>query len=217
MKPLTKKQHEILQYIKSYLQTYQYAPSYREIMQKFSFTSLGTVYRYIHLLKEKGFLEAEKQSSRSLHLLGEGNNGNQLSELLLPFIGHISAGEPITLFSKSLSFQVPRSLVQAEKATYVLQVRGNSLMEELIADGDYLLVEARQQAYSGETIIALLNQNDILIKKYFREKDFARLTSLASQNHSIMIPEEEMVIQGVITAIIRQNYTSSSSSSGAGS
>lgn len=204
MKPLTKKQHEVLQYITGYLQTHQYAPSYREIMQHFSFTSLGTVYRYIQVLKNKGMLDAKKQSSRSLVLLHDSTNKKNSSELSLPFIGYISAGEPIATFSKSQSFEVPRSLVDISEATYVLKARGDSLIEELIADGDYLLVEARQEAHTGETVVALLNQNDIIVKKYFLEEAYVRLVSHNPHNHPLIILEDDIMIQGVVIAVIRK-------------
>ncbi len=202
MKQLTKKQHEVLQYIKDYLQTHQYAPSYREIMQHFSFTSLGTVYRYIQVLKSKGFLEAKKRSSRSLIPFKDSTSNP--SELSLPFIGYISSGEPIVTFSKSQAFKVSRSLVQVPESTYVLQMRGDSLVDELIADGDFLLVEARQEAHSGETVVALLNQNEIIVKKYFLEDAYIRLVSQNPHNHPLIVREEEFYIQGVVVALIRK-------------
>lgn len=205
MKPLTKKQHEVFQYIKDYLQAHQYAPSYREIMQHFSFTSLGTVFRYIKVLKNKGVLDAKKQCSRSLLLLQESGIKNYSSELSLPFIGYISAGEPIATFSKSLSYKVPHSLVDVPEATYALKVRGDSLIEELIADGDYLLVEARQKAYPGETVVALLNQEDIIVKKYFPEDAYVRLVSHHPLNHPLIVHEDNIMIQGVVVAVIRKN------------
>lgn len=214
MKPLTKKQHEVLQYIKDFLQTHQYAPSYREIMQHFSFTSLGTVYRYINVLKDKGMLDAKKQCSRSLSILHK----NLSIQLSIPFIGYISSGEPITTFSKSQSFEVPHSFVKVPEATYALKVRGDSLIEELIADGDYLLIEARQEAQAGETVVALLNQNDIIIKKYFLEEAYVRLVSLNPHAHPLIVREDDLMIQGVVVAVIRKSgQTSSSSSSGSGS
>jgi repressor LexA len=204
MKPLTKKQHEVLQFIKDYMQTHRYAPSYREIMQHFSFTSLGTVYRYIQVLKEKKVLDCKKQSSRSLALLQDSTPISS-SQLALPFIGYIAAGEPIETFSKSLSFEVPFSLVEVPEATYVLKVRGDSLIEELMADGDFLLVEARQEAKPGEIVVALLNQNDIIIKKYFPEDSFIRLSSFNSQNHPLIVREDDIMIQGVVVSVIRRH------------
>lgn len=205
MKPLTKKQHEVLQYITDFLQTHQYAPSYREIMQHFSFTSLGTVYRYINVLKEKGVIHTKKQCSRSLALFKTTENKNiSNTQLSLPFIGYISSGEPITTFSKSLSFEVPHSFVKQPEATYVLKVRGDSLIEELLADNDYLLIEARQEAQAGETVVALLNQNDIIVKKYFLEETYVRLVSLNPNTHPLIIREDDLLIQGVVIAVIRK-------------
>lgn len=204
MKALTKKQHEVLQYIKEYFKTHDYAPSYREIMQYFSFTSLGTVYKHINILKKKGFLDNKKQVSRSLTLAQEEVIPSKTTEFSLPFIGYISAGEPIITFSKSLSLEVHSSLVEVPEATYVLRVRGNNLIEELMADGDYLLVEARQHAQNGETIVAMLNQNEILVKRYFIEDVFIKLVSHSNQNHPIIVTEDDLLIQGVVVGIIRK-------------
>lgn len=203
MKPLTKKQHEVLSYIKEYLQTHQYAPSYREIMQYFSFNSLGTVYKYIQVLKEKGMLEAKKQGSRALSIT-ESTLKKNVSQFFLPFIGYISAGEPITTFAKSLSFEVPLSFVEVPDATYVLKVRDDSLVEELMAEGDYLLIEARQKAHEGETIVAMLNFHDVIVKKYYPEETHIRLESHNPHNPPLIMHEEDLMIQGVVVATIRK-------------
>lgn len=210
MKPLTKRQHEVFQYIKNYMQSHSYAPSYREIMQYFSFSSLGTVYKYIQILKDKEMLN---QHGRSFSLPQEQKQKMGIS---LPFIGYISAGKPIILFPKSRSFEVSPSLVESPEATYVLQVQGDSLTDELMADGDYLLVEARQKARSGETVVALLNQGDIVIKKYYQDEVYIRLVSFNTQNYPLVIQEDDLAIQGVVIALIR-NQISASSSSGSGS
>lgn len=204
MKPLTKKQYEVLQYIKDYIHTHQYAPSYREIMQHFSFSSLGTVHGYIKILKEKGVLETKKQSSRSLALLKEQNVKPVTTGLSLPLIGYISGGEPIGTFSKSLSFEVPHSLVEIPEATYVLKVQGDNLVDELIADGDYLIVEARQEAHSGETVVAMLNQHEIIVRKYFLEEAYVRLVSQSPHNHPLILREDDIMIQGVVVGLIRK-------------
>lgn len=201
MRTVTKRQHEVLEYIKQYLKTHQYAPSFREIMQHFSFTSPGTVYRYIHVLKNKGLLDTKKQKSRSLVPLQNSEASHQ--QLALPFIGHISAGKPIETFSKSLVFEVPHSLVQKSDSTYVLRVNASTLLDELIAEGDYLLIEARQTAESGETIVAFLNEQEVIIKKYFLEEGYVQLISQNPQKPPMIVREEDLMIQGVIVGVIR--------------
>lgn len=203
MKTVTKRQTEVLQYIRDYLKTHQYAPSFREIMQHFSFTSPGTVYRYIHVLKSKGLIDTKKQQSRSLTLLKDQNEQDKQALINLPFIGYISGGEPIETFSKSQSFEVPLSLVPMPESTYVLKVKGDELIDELIAEGDYLLVEARQKAFSGETVVALMNQQDIIIKKYFDEEAYIRLVSHNPHHHPLIVREDDFMIQGIVVGLIR--------------
>jgi repressor LexA len=204
MTTLTKKQHDVLKYIEEYLEAHHYAPSYREIMQHFSFTSLGTVYRYIQVLKTKGLLSAKKKSSRSISLLQKSNLKDLSAELNISLIGSISAGEALEIFPKSQMFTVPRSLIALPDATYVLQVKGDGLMEELIADGDYLLVEARQEAESGETIVAFLHQTEVIVKKYYYEEVYIRLTSHNPQSHPLIVHEDDLFIQGVVVGVIRK-------------
>jgi repressor LexA len=204
MNALTKRQHQVLQYIKDYMQSHHYSPSYREIMQHFSFSSLGTVYRHIQVLKGKGLLTATKQSSRSIALLQNSAAANNSSDLSLPLIGFISAGEPLEMFPKSQSFKVPRALITVPDATYVMQTRGDGLIEELIADGDYLLIEAREEAHAGETVVALLNQTDVIVKKYFLEDVYVRLVSHNPHHHPLIVHEDEIFIQGVVVGVIRK-------------
>lgn len=207
MKTLTKKQFEVLQYIKNYVQTYQYAPSYREIMQHFSFTSLGTVYQYIKVLKTKGMIEAEKQKSRSMFLKQELPTKPPATGLSLPFIGYITPGEPIETFSKSLSFEVPTAWIKNPEATYILKVQGDHLRDELMADGDFLIVEARQEAHNGETVVALLHQQEVIVRKYFLENDYVRLVSQNPHNLPMILSEDDLLIQGVIMSVIRRKVS----------
>lgn len=202
MKSLTKRQHEILQYIRDYLQTHQYAPSFREIMQHFSFKSLGTVHRYIKILKNRGMLDGKKNCSRSLTLLQE-SSAKKKSLISVPFMGYISAGEPITTFSKSISMDIPQFLVLMPEATYALKVRGEGFIEEHIMDNDYLLIEARQEAQAGEMVVVLTHQKEVIVKKYFQEGSFARLVSHTPHSPPIIINEEDIRIQGIVIGVIR--------------
>src|SRR5438105_2577661 len=138
MKGLTKKQDEVLSFIQEFIHAHRYSPSYREIMQRFSFSSLGSVYKHVYALKRKGFLTAEKQRSRSM-MLSEAlakskNNGTEL-----PFIGYIRAGFPIETFPKAQTIAVPDFFIHVPEQTYVLKAKGDSLSEELICDGDYIV------------------------------------------------------------------------------
>lgn len=204
MKGLTKKQNEVLSFIQDFIQNRRYSPSYREIMQQFSFSSLGSVYKHVHALKRKGFLTAEKQKSRSMNLSVDLLMNPRKKGLEIPFIGFIRAGFPIEIFSKAQSIVVPDFFVQLPEQTYVLQAKGDSLSEELIGDSDYLIVEARQQAEEGETVIALINHHDTIIKKIYSEGQYVRLIGHHPQHQPIVLREEDVAIQGIVIGMLRQ-------------
>jgi repressor LexA len=204
MKGLTQRQQEIAEYINQFIKTHRYSPSYREIMHHFGFSSLGTVYRHINVLRRKGILNLEKGCSRSLAFIAEPHVVEEVKQgIALPLIGYLSAGSPIELFPQSRSIIVPESLVHAPEKTYVLRAVGDTLVEEMIGDGDLLLVEARQQAHAGETIVAIINQHETIVKRYFPEGVYIRLTSHYPHHHPLILREENLQIQGVLVSLLR--------------
>jgi repressor LexA len=204
MKGLTKRQKEIVSYIEEFIQTHRYSPSYREIMQHFDFSSLGTVYRHINVLKRKGMLFAEKNCSRSIALTAlSPEPESQQSDIKLPFIGHLTAGKPIETFPQSQTIGVPVEMVHAPDRSYVLRVLGDAFAEERICEGDLLIVEARHEAHAGETVVALVNQHDTIIKRYSFDGEYVRLTSRTQHQHPIVLHPDEIQIQGVLVGLLR--------------
>lgn len=202
MKGITSRQQEIFQFIQEFIKLNQYSPSYREIMQHFSFTSPGTVYRHIQTLKNKGMVTADKQSHRSV--LPVGNTQPQkIPPLELPLIGNLSIGYPLELFVKPQMVEVPPSLVHSPDDTYLLQAQGDSLVDEAILDGDILLIEARQEIQPGEIILGLINQHDTVLKKYYPEGQYIRLESRNSQNRPLTIRSDHIIIQGALIGLLR--------------
>lgn len=201
-KGLTKRQKEILTYITDFIQRHQYSPSYREISKHFGYNSLGTVYRHLNVLKRKGMLQGEKNCSRSI-VLTEVPPHESSKEIELPLIGQISAGKPIEMFAQSFMTVVPSNFVQLPESTYVLRVTGHSLHEEMIMDGDLLIVEACQSANPGETVVAIINKRDTIVKKYFPEGNFAKLSGHNVQHHPILLRHADLSIQGILKGLIR--------------
>lgn len=203
MKGLTPRQRELLNYISEYIETHAYAPSYREIMQHFGLSSLGPIHKHIQVLKRKGHLQSEHRGHRSLAPT-EMHRSKLQNEITLPFIGNLIGGFPIETFSQVKMIAVPESLVHAPERTYVLQAKGEHLNEELIAAGDFLIVEARQTASTGETIVALINQRDTVVKRYFHEEgDYVRLAGLNPHLKPLIFKQQDVHIQGVVTGLMR--------------
>lgn len=202
---LTKRQQEILSFIQDYIHRNQYSPSYREIMHHFGFSSLGSVSKHLHALKRKGVLTGEKQTSRSIFPTQSMFSTRNSVEIELPFIGHLSAGLPLETFPQSQTLAVPEFLVNLPEQTYVLRARGNTLNDELIADSDLLLVEARNEAFAGEMIIGLWSKTDnaALVKRYYPEGNYIRLEGHSRHYEPLLVKHEELQIQGVIVGLIR--------------
>lgn len=204
MKGLTKRQSEMIHFIHEFISSNRYSPSYREIGSHFGFSSLGSVYKHINALKRKGLLQAQKQLRRSMTLTETDSKQKEtIVEVEVPFIGHISAGNPIQTFSQSQTITVPHSLVHSPEKTYVLRAQGDSLMEELIADGDLIVVEARQEAHPGETVVALINHHDTILKRYYPEGDYVRLLSNNSNQQPIIVRQVDVFVQGVVIGLMR--------------
>lgn len=203
MKGLTPKQYEILQFIQCFIDQHHYSPSYREIMNHFEFTSLGSVYKYVQTLQRKGVLATDKHSHRSLKPVQAPKSVKESSELQLPLIGNLSIGYPLELFIQPQMIAVPPSLVQSPDNTYILRVQGDALHDEWMQDGDLLLIEARQDIQPGEIILGLINQNDSVLKRYYPEGQCIRLESQQSQVPSLTIRYEHISIQGVLVGLLR--------------
>lgn len=206
MNGLTKRQQEIVQFIQDYIQKNRIAPTYREMMQHFGFSSPGSIYKHIQVLIRKGFLAGEKNCSRSLYLL-ENKTTQSPSlqiDLEIPYIGLIRAGFPIETFAKTQTINVPDYLVHSPENTYVLKAVGESLNEELIADGDFLIIEARSDVVSGETVVATINHHDSIVKKIVLKGEYLHFIGKNPMHHPIILKSEVVEVQGVVRGLIRQ-------------
>ncbi len=192
------------------MRAHHYAPTYREMMGHFGLSSPGTIYKHIQVLKRKGLLDNEATGKRSLSPTLQEPQPLHSSELMLPFIGKIIVGSPIETFPQSQSLAVPKHLVRVPDKTYVLQIKGDLLNEELIAEGDLLLVEARQEAQPGDTVVAVINQHDTIVKRYYPEGSHVYLTGWNPQHKPIVVKEEDIRIQGIVVGLIRSFAVASS-------
>lgn len=202
---LTKRQREIFIFIQTFIASKNYSPSYREIMEYFGFSSPATVYQHIHVLKRKGMLKTEKNCSRSTFPFLNKKSEEEPQEVEIPFIGYLTGKKPIENFPNSQTIKLPKSFVQSSvEKSFVLKVRGDSLNEELIADGDLLLLETRQEVYNGETVLVLINQNESYIKKYHNDSgQQIRLESYLSHHQPIFLKSEHLNILGVLAGLFR--------------
>ena len=200
MLPLTKRQREILDYLNDFIQQHGYAPSLEEIGRRFGLSSLATVHKHLTNLQEKGFIKRAWNRSRSVELVPSRVGGRSVE---LPLLGYVAAGRPIEALVGSETIAVPEDLV-GRRETYVLRVRGNSMIDEHIRDGDFVIVEDRKTAENGEMVIALLGGHDATLKKFYREHESVRLQPANPTMQPIVVPADHVQIQGVVVGVMRK-------------
>ncbi|HEY0997972.1 MAG TPA: transcriptional repressor LexA [Gemmatimonadaceae bacterium] len=199
---LTKRQREILNYLSAYSDQNGYAPSFEEIAEQFSYSSLATVHEHLSNLERKGYIRRSYNESRAIEILPSEATPRALE---LPLLGSVAAGMPIEALSHQETITVPESFVRKSGGHYVLRVRGNSMIEEQIRDGDFVVINERQSADNGETVIALIDGNGATVKKYYRERDGRiRLQPANETMQPIFVHENDVTIQGVVVGVLRR-------------
>jgi len=198
--PLTRRQREILDYLSEFIEQRGYAPSLEEIGRRFGLSSLATVHKHLRNLQEKGFIKRAWNRSRSVEVVPT-RPGNRAVEL--PLLGFVAAGAPIEAIATSESISVPEDFV-GKRDTYVLRVRGDSMIDEQIRDGDFVIVEDRKSAENGEMVIALLGGFDVTLKKFDRENGRGRLQPANPAMQPILVPADAVQVQGVVVGVMRK-------------
>lgn len=201
--PLTKRQKEVLDFVTQYIEVHGYAPSYREIAAAFKFGSVATVAEHIESLVGKGFLQKGENEARSIQLVPQ--DMDMSSSVGLPIMGLVAAGQPIeTLGRHAETLEVPPFMV-GRRNSYVLQVKGQSMIDIGVNDGDYVVVTEKEIPSNGDLVIALLNGGEATFKRYFKEKDHIRLQPENSTMEPIIVkPGTPIEIQGVVIGLIRK-------------
>jgi repressor LexA len=200
MLPLTKRQREILDFLNDFIQQHGYAPSLEEIGKRFNLSSLATVHKHLTNLQDKGFIKRAWNRSRSVELVPTRMGGRAVE---LPLLGYVAAGMPIEAVAGSETLAVPEEMV-GRRDTYALRVRGSSMIDEQIRDGDFVIVEDRKTAENGEMVIALLGGADVTLKKFYRENGQVRLQPANPTMAPIVVAAEHVQIQGVVVGVLRR-------------
>jgi repressor LexA len=198
---LTKRQRQILDYVESFIEAYGYSPSFEEIASNFGYNSLATVHEHLSNLEQKGFLRKNYNKSRSLEVV-RAEIGVLAVEL--PLLGSVAAGLPIEAIPAQDTVSVPHDMVRSGN-NYVLRVKGSSMVDEQIRDGDYIIVNSRQTAENGEMVVALVNGDSATVKKFYRERDGRiRLQPANPTMGPMYFDASEVEIQGIVVGVIRK-------------
>jgi repressor LexA len=202
----TKRQREVYDFIADFVQKNQYSPSFEEIGEGLGLSSLATVHKHISNLEEKGLLSRDYNRSRSIDLLPPKGRLKQAMSVstgtVLPLVGRIAAGQPIEAIER------PETISLADfvrsKDVFVLEVRGESMQDEHILDGDYVLVEKTKTAYNGDIVVALVEKSDATLKRFYREGNNIRLQPSNAKMKPIIKPAADVEIQGRVIGVLRK-------------
>lgn len=200
---LYERQREILDFIVQFIQRYRFAPSLKDIAKAMNLNSLATVHEHIEILVRKGVLKKTgTRRNRGLEIVDK-KLANMDMGVQLPILGFIAAGKPIEPFSDPNAFiNVAPSMVSGKKRAYVLQVRGDSMVEDGILDGDYVIVEEKHEVHNGDIVVALLENGLATLKKFFKEATRIRLEPANAKMAPIYATEVK--IQGKVIGLIRK-------------
>jgi repressor LexA len=199
---LTRRQKEILDFIEGFLDDRGYSPSFEEIAGFFQYRSLATVHEHLSNLQAKGYIRKNYNESRSIEL---ARTEMRLAAVDLPLLGTVAAGQPIEAIEQKEAISVPEDMVSGSVAHYVLRVRGDSMIEEQIRDGDYVIVRARDTANNGEMVIALVDGECATVKKFYVEPDGSvRLQPANPDLDPMYYAAERVIVQGIVVGVIRK-------------
>jgi len=200
--PLTKRQKEILDFLELFVAEYGYPPSYEEIARNFGYTSLATVHEHLENLRAKGYIRKSYNASRSIEVVP---SEPRVGAVDLPLLGTVAAGQPIEAVYEQEMLTVPEDMVGRGGRHYVLRVRGDSMIDEQIRDGDYVIVNSRNRAENGEMVVALVHGDAATVKKFYRERDGrVRLQPANAAMDPMYFPADDIAIQGVVVGVIRR-------------
>jgi repressor LexA len=200
--PLTRRQREILDYLSGYIGDHGYAPSFEEIARQFGFASLATVHEHLTNLERKSYIRRNHNESRAIEIVPPKG---QTGATEIPLLGLVAAGQPIEAVTGDETLAVPDELLPRRGRSYVLRVRGDSMIDEHIQDGDFVVVHERQQADSGQTVVALVDGTSATVKKFYREPGgWIRLQPANPTMAPLRLNERDVVVQGVVVGVIRK-------------
>jgi repressor LexA len=203
---ITRRQREVYDFISEFVQKQGYSPSFEEIGEGLGLSSLATVHKHISNLEKKGLLTRDYNRSRSIDLLPPKGRLKQAmsvnTTMVLPLLGRIAAGQPIE------AVETPETISLADfvrsKEVFVLEVRGDSMQDEHIMSGDYVLVEKAKTAHNGDIVVALVGGSDATLKRFYREGDSIRLQPSNATMQPIIVPAASVEVQGRVIGVLRK-------------
>ena len=197
---LTKKQKQVFDFVESYTKKNGFSPSLDEIRKYLKLSSVSTVHHYLKVLKEKGYIKQGDNKARSIEV-GPGESMVEIPLVNIPLLGSIAAGEPIEAIQTNETIAIPKSLLSKNGDHYALKVDGHSMIEDGIFDGDTVVVRHQPTVENGETAVALINGNEVTLKKVYKEAKGYRLQPANSALKPFFV--KNLTIQGKVISVFR--------------
>jgi repressor LexA len=204
---ITRRQHQVYTFIQQFVEQHGYSPSFEEIGEGLGLSSLATVHKHVSNLEQKGLLKRDYNRSRSIDLVAPRGRARQsmmaaAPPTSIPLLGRIAAGRPVE------TLQNPENISLADftrsKDVFVLEVRGDSMQDEHIVDGDYVLVERINTAHNGDIVVALVSGSDTTLKRFYKEGDQIRLQPANATMAPIIVPAQDVQLQGRVIGVLRK-------------
>jgi repressor LexA len=197
---LTERQRDILDFIRKHSRAHGVAPTHREICEAFGYSSYGTVYKHLTLLEKKGLIRRDSNQKRGVELVEDDRA--EAGTRALPLLGHIAAGLPLEVTQGDEMVMVPDALTSRGE-NFVLKVRGDSMIDDGVLDGDLVIIERRATANNGEMVVAMV-AGEVTLKRFYRDKDRVRLQPANEHMAPIYARAADVVIQGIVVGLMRR-------------
>ena len=198
--PITARQRRVLDYIKHYFEVHQEAPTMAEIGQEFGMSSSASVHHVVSILEREGLIQRIPNVSRGIELVNEPTENNYE----IPLLGIVAAGAPIEAVLNYETVSIPRDMLRPGRM-FALRVRGDSMIDEQIREGDFIVLQSQQTADNGQTVVALIDGSDATVKRFYGGRNQVRLEAANPRYKPIVIrPPERVQIQGVVVGVIRK-------------
>jgi repressor LexA len=197
---LTKRQKEILDFLSEFIEQNGYSPSMEEIAGHFHFASLNAVFKHLEALERRGHLHRDSNCARAIQLSSNKGIGVQS----IPLLGYVAAGRPIEAVSNPETLEIPESFLPRRNQHFVLRVKGESMIDAHIEDGDYVVVESRETARPGDMVVALIDDENVTLKRFFPEGSQVRLQPANEALAPILVDSSRVKIQGIVVSVMRK-------------
>jgi repressor LexA len=200
--PITAKQRRVLDYISRYMNTHKEAPTIAEIGREFGLSSSASVHHVVSVLEKEGMIRRIPNVSRGIELVKDETAKEEKYEV--PLLGVVAAGEPIEAILNYDTVCIPRDMVRQGRM-FALRVRGDSMIDDQIREGDLIILQSQQTAENGQTVVALIDGSDATVKRFYAGRNHVRLEAANSLYQPIIVrPPDRLQIQGVVIGVIRK-------------